>query len=568
PAFIGAHSTIEAGAAILPHTVVGASAVIRRGARLERALLLDHVYAGIDTSLTGCVVGRSVEIGSGSRLADGAVVADECRLEQEVDVSTGSLVYPGKTLESGSRIHGAVVWDSTGHRYLVQAGGLSGTMSVDITPENVVRAASALASVLPKDAVVSVARDQSRAARSYSSLLTGALTASGITVRDHRVAPAPVLRDDVGRHAAAGVLVRATAGRPERLDIVLLDSAGRDISDAESRRISRVFERREFRRPFPGAVGDVVPPEHALEEYAARVRSGISLEGVAQADLTVVVDSAGGSSALALPTVLRGVDVDLVLLGGRLEESRAVVSDDDRRAGLRTLADTVVSMGASLGLSIDSTGERLSIVDDLGQVMDDDRALLVVMDLVASEAHAGHVVLPVTASRLSEQVAGFHGVEVRRVPSTQTFVADEHALLSSDGQGGFAVRGSGGRRDAIATALALIGLVARTNLTLSAIESRIPRSVTLRHAVQTPWAAKGAVMRAVQAQAGTRTADHTDGVRVLEDDGSWCLVLPDAHEPLTRLWVEAPSYARGMQVGQEWIALVENVVAEHRRDRE
>lgn len=64
-------------------------------------------------------------------------------------------------------------------------------------------------------------------------------------------------------------------------------------------------------------------------------------------------------------------------------------------------------------------------------------------------------------------------------------------------------------------------------------------------------------MRAVQQRAGGRPVDLTDGVRVLEDDGSWCLVLPDGQEPLTRIWIEAPTYARAMQVGEEWVALVE-----------
>ena len=563
PVFIGAHASVEGDADIQAHSVIGANAVVRRGSRIERATLLDHVYAGVDSTLRGCVIGRSVEVGTGSRVGEGAVVADECALEQEVDVTPGSLIYPGKTVESGSIIHGSVVWDSMGHRHVVAAGGLSGIVSVDITPENLVRVTSALASTLPKDAVVAVGRDHSKVARSYSELVIGALTASGVTVRDHRVVPAPVLRHDVSQHAVSGLMVRATPGSPEQLDILILDDHGRDIPEGDARRIDRVFERREFRRPFPGVVGDVVVPDAVVDSYAAGIRASVPLEGVAGAGLTVVIDASGGSAGLVLPTVLRDVDVDLVILGGRIEESRAIESEEERRGRLRTLAERVTATGASLGISIDSTGERLSLVDELGQILDDDRALLVVMDLVAAESRGGHVVLPVTTSRVAEQVAKFHGVQVRRVPFSQTFVADEESLLSSDGQGGFAVRGCGGRRDAIAATVALLGLVARTNLNVSAIDSRIPRTVSVRHAVETPWAAKGAVMREVHEQAGTRPVDVTDGVRVIEDDGAWCLLLPDSHAALTRLWIEAPTYSRAMHVGDEWIDLVERVVKAH-----
>ena len=561
PSFVGAHAAIEEGATVLAHSVIGANAVVRRGAIVERAVLLDGVYAGIDTTARGCVVGRSVELGNGTRVGEGAVISDECSLEQEVEVTPGSLVYPGKTIEAGTIVHGAVVWDAQGHRHRVGAGGVSGTVSVDITPDTAVRLASALASTLPKDGALAVGRDHSRTARAYAGLLVGAFTAAGIDVRDHRVVPTPVLRHDVARHASGGVMVRASPGQPERLDIVILDEHGRDMGETQARRIERIFERREFRRPFPGEVGDVLLPEQALDDYATSLRSRTSLDGVSSADLTVVVDASGGSSALVLPTVLAGVDVDLVMLGGRIEVARATPSPDDRHHALRLLAERVVATNASMGLAIDSTGESLALVDELGQVLDDDRALLVVMDLVAAESRAGHVVLPVTTSRVAEQVAAFHGIEVRRVPLARTFGSDDshgpEPLLRSDGQGGFAVAGMGGQRDGVLTAVALLGLVARTQISLSAIDARIPRTVSVRHAVPTPWAAKAAVMRAVQQRAGGRPVDLTDGVRVLEGDGSWCLVLPDGQEPLTRIWIEAPTYARAMQVGEEWIALVE-----------
>jgi len=569
PAFIGAHASLEAGASVLAHSVIGPNSVIRRGAVIERSVLLDGVYADVDTSMRGCVVGRSVELGSGTRIAEGAVIADECSLEQEVDVTPASLVYPGKTIEAGTIVDGAVVWDAQGHRHRITAGGISGTVSVDVTPDTAVRLAAALASTLPKDTAIAVGRDHSRTARAYAGLLAGAFTAAGLDVRDHRVVPTPVLRHDVARHGSAGAMVRATPGRPEHLDIVILDELGRDIGEADARRVERIYERREFRRPFPGDVGDLLLPEHALDDYAATLRGKISLEGVSSADLTVVVDASGGSSALVLPSVLSGVDVDLVMLGGRIEVARATPTEDDRLAGLRLLAERVVATGASMGLSIDSTGERLAIVDELGQVLDDDRALLVVMDLVAAESGHGHVVLPVTASRVAERVAAFHGIHVVRVPLAQIFRPTDteapEALLRSDGQGGFAMGGLGGQRDAVATAVALLGLVARTQLTLSAIDARIPRTVSVRHGVPTPWAAKGAVMRVVHDQAAGREVDLTDGVRVIEHDGSWCLMVPDAHEPLTRVWIEAPTYARAMQIAEEWVAAIERTSASGER---
>ena len=94
--------------------------------------------------------------------------------------------------------------------------------------------------------------------------------------------------------------------------------------------------------------------------------------------------------------------------------------------------------------------------------------------------------------------------------------------------------------DGIAAFVRLVGLVARTQLTLSQIDARIPQQPRrLPRSVPTPWAAKGTVMRAVVEAAGDRELDTTDGVRVVERGRRWALVLPDPAEPVTHLWAEA-----------------------------
>jgi mannose-1-phosphate guanylyltransferase/phosphomannomutase len=102
----------------------------------------------------------------------------------------------------------------------------------------------------------------------------------------------------------------------------------------------------------------------------------------------------------------------------------------------------------------------------------------------------------------------------------------------------------------------LIGLVARTKLPLSEIDRRIPQSHIARRSVPTPWAAKGMVMRAVIEDAGERTLDTTDGVRVVEQDGSWALVLPDPAEPVTHLWAEAADDTTATHLLETWADVV------------
>jgi mannose-1-phosphate guanylyltransferase/phosphomannomutase len=111
--------------------------------------------------------------------------------------------------------------------------------------------------------------------------------------------------------------------------------------------------------------------------------------------------------------------------------------------------------------------------------------------------------------------------------------------------------------DGIAVFARLLGLVARTRLTLSQIDARIPSAHLLKRSMPTPWAAKGSVMRTVVEAAGDHEVDTTDGVRIIEPDGGWVLVLPDPADAVTHLWAEGSDADAAQALLDEWAAVVE-----------
>ena len=64
-------------------------------------------------------------------------------------------------------------------------------------------------------------------------------------------------------------------------------------------------------------------------------------------------------------------------------------------------------------------------------------------------------------------------------------------------------------------------------------------------------------MRTVLEAASDREIDTTDGVRVVEPDGSWVLVLPDPASAVTHLWAEGPTAAAATGLLSRWAEVVE-----------
>jgi mannose-1-phosphate guanylyltransferase/phosphomannomutase len=563
PLYIGDYAKVEAGAELREYTVLGSNVVVKEGAFLHRAVVHDNVFIGPSTNLRGCVVGKNTDVMAGARIEEGAVIGDECVIESEAYVSSDVKVYPFKTIEAGAVVNTSVIWESRGQRTLFGPRGVSGLINVEITPELAVRLASAYATTLKKGADVTASRDASRAARTLNRAVQSALTASAINVRDLEACPVPIARYATAReNTSGGIVIRTTPGDSQGVDILFLDEDGADLSQGAQRKLERVFGRQEYRRAFPGEIAELSYPSRVLETYVRDLQRCVNMRGVREAGLKIVVDCAGGTASLVLPQLLGRLGVEVLTVNNRLDEVSPTETLAERMRDLQRLGDLVSSSRAAFGVRFDPVGERISLVNENGELISDDRGLLVVLDLVASERRGGRVALPVTTTRVAEQVCRFHGVQVEWTSTSQDVLtkaaATEGSIFAGDGRGGFIIPEFSPTVDGIAAFIRLLGLVARTRLTLSQIDHRIPEAHLLRRSVPTPWAAKGSVMRHVVEAAGDRQVDTTDGVRVIEDDASWILVLPDPAEAVTHLWAEGADRDSAQDLLQDWAGVVES----------
>jgi len=562
PLAIGDYTKIEGGAQLREFTVVGSNVVVKEGAFLHRAVVHNNVYIGLGANLRGCVIGKNSDVMQSVRIEESAVVGDECVIEPEAYVSAGVKVYPFKTIEAGAVVNASVIWESRGQRRLFGQRGVSGLVNVEITPELCVRLASAYATTLRKGTTVTTSRDVSRAARALKRAVHGALNASAINVVDLEAQPLPVARFETAARSeySGGIALRTTPGDPQSIDIIFLDSDGADMSQAAQRKLERVFSRQEYRRAFPGEIAELTYPPRVVEAYTHALLRGVDMEGIRGAGLKVVADCAGGTASLVLPGLLGRIGVDVLTVNNTLDEASPTQSLAQIRAGLHRLAELVSSSRAAFGVRFDPVGERITLVDDKGALVSDERALLVVLDLIAAERRTGRVALPVTTTRVADRVSRFHSVQVDWTATSlhglyEATAADD-VIFAADGRGGFVMPEFSRSIDGIAAFARLLGLVARTRLTLSQIDDRIPVAHLLKRSMPTPWAAKGSVMRTVVEAAGERKVDTTDGVRVEEPDGGWILVLPDPSEAVTHLWAESSDGDSAQALLDEWAAVV------------
>jgi mannose-1-phosphate guanylyltransferase/phosphomannomutase len=370
------------------------------------------------------------------------------------------------------------------------------------------------------------------------------------------------VRNDTARYSDGGVILRTTPGRPDSLDVMFLNAHGGEISSAQREAIERIFTRKEFRRPLPSDIGDIRNPHRILDDYANDVEAAISMDAIRRAHPRIVVDAGGGPSVGVLSIIMGRLGLDALTVGAAMDEEAAADQVPFREAALRRLSGLVVSSGARIGARLGPTGERLSIVDELGRVIDDGRMLLIMLDLMAAQRHSGVVAVPVTTSRLAEQVAAFHGTAVRRIGSGRSALAaasvEPDVILAGDGRGRFVLPALGPGPDAVSALMMLLSLMADTELSLSQLNARIPATTVLSRTVTVPWHRRASAMRAVRQAAERSPLDTLDGLRIIEPDDSWCLVLPEDDQACLTLYAEASTAPAAETLLDRWERVIES----------
>ena len=565
PAIIGDYCRVEAGVELAEYTVLGSNVRVGADAFIERSVVHDNVYLGSAVRLRGCVVGRSSDLRRGARLEEGVVLGDECFVGRDAVINPGVKVYPFKTVEHGAVVNSSIVWESRGARHLFGRLGVAGLANVDISPELAVKLAMAFGTTMKLGSTVVSSRDTSRAARVLHRAVMVGLNATGVDVADLEVATVPSTRFAVRRElSSGGVSVRLDPEDPQSVMIRFFDGNGIDLSEADQKKIERLYYREDFRRSLAGEIGDLRYPARTVELYTAELMATVDVEPVRAAGFKVVLDYAYGAASFVMPNVLAKLGADVLSVNPYASTRQALSFDRFEHA--RRVAELVRASGAQLGAVIDSDGEHLTLVDDDGHVLSDTEGLMAVLRLVLSQQRVGNsptVVLPVAVGREVEVMCADAGATL-----VWSKVSNAHVMeLASGPAVDFAASGEGGyifpaflpAFDAVATLVQALALLAASGTRLSAVVAGLPKVRIVHETVVTPWDHKGLVMRTILEHSADHDVVLVDGVKVLYDDG-WALVLPDPEEPITHVWAEGATEGEARSRAQEYGRRIRNLV--------
>ncbi len=559
PVYLGQSARVLAGAQIHGPCTIGSYSIIDTDAKVDRSVIWNNSYIGEHAEVRGAITGSHTSIKTKAVLFEGSVVGDDCLIDEGAIIQPGVKIWPKKEIENGAVVTSSIIWGNQGRRSLFGRFGVTGLVNIDITPELAAKMGAAYGAVLKKGTRVCVNRDAHRTPRMIKRAVISGLPSAGVNVHDLEAVPLPVARFYVrSTDAVGGVHIRLSPYDPRVVDIRFMDQNGMDISKATERKIENMYFREDFRRVYMDEIGEISYAPNVVDRYAEAYMKALDSKTIRNRKCSLVMDYGHGNAVDVLAPIFNQLGCEVIAINSTMDETRYSRSMDEVVRDRQRLAEITKTLGADLGLSLDTSGEKLFVVDDTGRLLDNNQLLAVMSELLLRANPGSSVVVPVTASGIVERVAERAKGQVRRVgiaPQSLTSAATrEGVVLVGDALGGFVFPALHPAFDALFALAKLLELMARFDVKLSTLVNELPESFQVRKLVDCAWDNKGRVMRLLSEN--YRDSRSADGVRIQGGKSDWVLILPDADRPLFTILAEASSAEQANALADRYARVV------------
>ncbi len=563
PVYLGHGVKIKSGAIIHGPSAIRDYTVVDSRATIDRSIIWRNSYIGERAELRGSIVLRQCNIKSRAVLFEGTVVGDQTIINAGAVLGANVKIWPSKEIDEGATITSSIIWGSQGRRVLFGRFGITGLVNIDLTPEFCAKLGAAFGATLARGSTVTMNRDAHYTPRMLKRAMIAGLPSAGVHVTDLHSLPIPVARYIThAKGAAGGVHVRLSPFDNRVVDIIFFDEHGLDIDTTTERKIEGVFFREDYRRAYLDEIGRISDADNIETTYTEAFLGALrkeALPGLAH-NFNVVVDYANANPATILPNILRRLDISVVELNANIDDSRLFQTSQQFEEGMDRLSRITPVLDAHLGARIDSSGERLYLVDDAGRRLPGMQSLAAVTALALAVNGGGTVAVPVTAPRVFEQIAEVYGGSIIRNRATlaslmRTAAKNRDLLLLGDGAGSYIFPGFYPIADGLFALVKIMELLTLRDIGLAQAIRQLPPYYMHQTRVPCRWEYKGKVMRILNQQYQDRKLAQIDGIKI--DLGEeWVLILPDPDGPFFHIIAEGSSDEQARVLTEKYAGLV------------
>ena len=422
---------------------------------------------------------------------------------------------------------------------------IRGVADRDLTDEAVCEIGRAYGTYLKrrKKSVVSLARDSRVSSPRIHASLSKAILSTGLNVIDIGLTTTPCLYFSIFHlEVDGGIMITGSHNPPDQNGLKLCLGTS-SMFGSQIQELKQMIDRSDYEK------GEgKVETKAVLPEYESYIQKKFQFKK----RLKVVVDCGNGMTGLIAPKLFKSFGHEVIGLytdvDGRFPNHPA---DPSEPKNLAELVETVKKNKADVGVAFDGDGDRVGVVDELGNIIPGDHLMILYSRNILAHHRGAVIIGDVKCSNILFQDIQKHGGRGIMWKTGHSLVKakmkQEHALLGGEMSGHmfFADRWFG-FDSGIYSAVRVFEILDRSDKSLSKLLSDIPKTHATTE-IRVPCADEkkfSVVQKATDYFKGLKYhVIDIDGARVEFSDG-WGLVRASNTQPVLVMRFEAKSEKR------------------------
>ena len=357
--------------------------------------------------------------------------------------------------------------------------GIRGTVGNDpMNADFAMRLASSAAQVLvPKGGTVVIGKDTRLSGYMFESALEAGFVAAGADVLLLGPLPTPgIARLTQEFDADLGVVISASHNPFFDNGIKFFDRSGSKLTDEIEKQIEGYLENRAITLESQ-SLGKAKRIDTARIRYqdfcVSSMPAGIDLEG-----LKIVFDGANGAGYKVGPRTLTNLGAEVIPIG--CSPNGKNINDACGSMHPDLLQVTVPAVKADVGVALDGDGDRVVMVDEIGNLVDGDQLLFVLATARKDKGElSGPVVGTVMGNLGLEHVLKARDIDFRRAAVGDRYVLEmlreSGGVLGGETSGHMLVLDKTTTGDGLISALQVLAVMKDTGKALSELVAGMPR---------------------------------------------------------------------------------------------
>lgn len=419
---------------------------------------------------------------------------------------------------------------------MFSVSGLRGIVGKDLTADIVQQYAAAFGDFVGGGRIV-IGRDARRSGPLFRDAVIRGLNSAGCKVIDCGIVPTPTVLFMVRKLRAHGGIAITASHNPQQWNALKFVGRKGLFLDRKQQRAFAARVRKKVTQPkrqvpkkhvrYPKAVDDHI--HNIIKTVRLKVRYNIG------------VDAVNGAGSIALPRLLEkmGCRVTRINCTFKPEFPREPEPTPEH---IKDLCRLVQKKKLDIGFACDPDCDRLSIVDERGVPIGEEKSFVLVTDYILRK-RKGNVVTNLSTTAVMDHITRRYGCKLYRTKVGEANVVSQMkkvaAVIGGEGNGGVIYPKINFTRDALVGAALTLGIMQAYNKTLSEIIALYPEWYMMKKKVRAPREhferRKNRIIKSLSGRVNLQ-----DGVRVSNRDW-WVHIRPSQTEPLIRIIGEAKS---------------------------